>query len=143
MPISTIQNFVDTVAAKANIDPAAAETAVGTILSLIQQEADAAKVAQVFAKIPGAAELAQQHTVTVGSGGGLLGGLSDLASSVMGKNAGLLAAGLVQIESTGLSFGQIKNVGNALLTYIKGAVDPALFTQIINSVPGLKEHFGH
>jgi hypothetical protein len=34
---TSIQDFVDTIAIKASIDPAAAETAVGTILSAIQQ----------------------------------------------------------------------------------------------------------
>ena len=44
----TIQSFVDAIASKANIDQAAAETAVGTILSAIQQEGDAAKVGKFF-----------------------------------------------------------------------------------------------
>ena len=39
MPDLTIDGFVDDVARRSNIDPAAAETAVGTILSVIQQEA--------------------------------------------------------------------------------------------------------
>ena len=54
---TSIQDFVDTIAIKASIDPAAAETAVGTILSAIQQEGDATKVSQLFNQIPGAAEL--------------------------------------------------------------------------------------
>lgn len=45
---TSIQDFVDTIAIKASIDPAAAETAVGTILSTIQQEGDATKVSQLF-----------------------------------------------------------------------------------------------
>jgi hypothetical protein len=57
---TSIQDFVDTIAIKASIDPAAAETAVGTILSTIQQEGDATKVSQLFNQIPGAAELAQK-----------------------------------------------------------------------------------
>jgi hypothetical protein len=54
---TSIQDFVDTIAIKASIDPAAAETAVGTILSAIQQEGDAAKVSQLFNQIPGALSL--------------------------------------------------------------------------------------
>ena len=38
MPDITIESFVDDIAKRSNIDPAAAETAVGTILSAIQQE---------------------------------------------------------------------------------------------------------
>ena len=48
MPDLTIDGFVDDVARRSNIDPAAAETAVGTILSVIQQEANPSTVTQVF-----------------------------------------------------------------------------------------------
>jgi hypothetical protein len=50
---------------------------------------------------------------------------------------------LAQIEATGLTAQQINNIGNALLAYIKGVADPSLVTQIIGSVPGLKQHFVH
>jgi hypothetical protein len=61
---TTLQSFIDTVATKASIDPAAAKTAV--VLSAIEQEGDAAKVGKLFDQIPGASELAQQHPVVVG-----------------------------------------------------------------------------
>jgi hypothetical protein len=38
MATTTVQDFVDAIATKASIDPVTAETAVGTILSAIQQE---------------------------------------------------------------------------------------------------------
>ena len=65
---TTIQDFVDLIAAKAGVDPATAEAAVGTILSAIQQEGDATKVGQLFNQIPGAAHLAQKYPVVVGLG---------------------------------------------------------------------------
>ena len=143
MVASSIQTFVDTIAAKASIDPAAAETAVGTILSIIEQEGDAPKVAELFNKIPGAEDLAHQHAVVAGGGGGLLGALSSVAESVAGNKVGLLVSGLAQIEATGLSMQQIKTVGSAFLVYAKESANPALVTQIINSIPGLKDQFPH
>ena len=95
---TNIQDFVDLIATKAGVDPATAETAIGTILSAIQQEGDATKVGQLFNQIPGAADLAQKHAVVVGSGGGVLGSLSGLASSVVGKDAGVLVAAIGQLE---------------------------------------------
>ena len=59
---TTLQSFIDTIAGKANIDPAAAETAVRTILSAIQQEGDATKVARLY-QIPGASDLVLKHSV--------------------------------------------------------------------------------
>ena len=38
----------------------------GTILSVIQQEGNAAKVAQLFKQLPGATDLAQKYAVVVG-----------------------------------------------------------------------------
>jgi len=48
---------------------------------------------------------------------------------------------LAQIEATGLTAQQINNIRNALLAHIRGVADPSLVTQIIGSVPGLKQHF--
>jgi hypothetical protein len=140
MPDLTIESFVDDVARRSNIDPAAAETAVGTILSVIQQEANSSKVAQLFGHLPGAADLAQQHAVVAGSGSGMGGALSSLAGKVIGADAGIMVAAIAQIEQTGLSMEQIKNIGGGLLSYIKDA-DPALAKEIGDTIPGLRDHF--
>ena len=46
---------------------------------------------------------------------------------------------MTQIEQTGLSMDQIKNIGGGLLSYIKDA-DPALAKQIGDAVPALRDH---
>ena len=140
---ASIQSFVDAIAAKASVDPAVAETAVGTILSVIQQEGDAAKVGQLFQQLPGAAELAQKHAVVAGSGGGLLGTLSGVADKVIGGDAGILVAALAQLEATNLSAQQIKNIGTALLAYIKENANSDLVKEIVDAIPGLAKQFGH
>jgi hypothetical protein len=140
---ATVQTFVDEIAAKANIDPGAAETAVGTILFVIQKEGNSTKVAQLFEQLPGATDLAQKHAVVAGSGGGLLGTLSGVADKVVGGDAGILVAALAQIEATNLTMPQIKNIGTALLAYFKENADPKLVTQIVDAIPGLKDHFAH
>jgi len=138
---TTLQSFIDSVATKANIDPAAAETAVGTILSAIEQEGDAAKVGKLFDQIPGASELAQQHPVVVGAETGVLGSLSSVASKVIGQDAGILVAAIGQVEETNLTMQQIKNIGAALLSYLKEN-NPTLAKEVIDSVPALRERFG-
>jgi hypothetical protein len=79
MPDLSIDGLVDDVARRSNIDPAAAETAVGTILSVIQQEANPSTVTQVFDHLPGAADLAQKHVVVAGSGTGMGGRLEQFS----------------------------------------------------------------
>jgi hypothetical protein len=136
----TIESFVDDVATRSNIDPAAAETAVGTILSVIQQEANPSSVTQLFDHLPGAAALAQKHPVVAGSGTGMGGALSSLVGKVIGADAGVMVAAVTQIEQTGLTLEQIKNIGGGLLSYIKD-VDPALAKAVSDTVPGLRDHF--
>ena len=142
MATTTIQDFVDAIATKADIDPPEAEAAVGTILSAIQQEGDAAKVGQLLDQIPGAADLAQKHVVVVGSGGGVLGSLSGLASKVVGQDAGVLIAAVGQLEETNLTVEQIKNIGTALLSYLKENANPKLANEVFDSMPSLSERFG-
>ena len=138
----TIQDFVDSVATKAGVDASTAETAVGTILSAIQQEGNSTKVGELFNQIPGAADLAQKHAVVIG-GGGMLGSLSGLASSVVGKDAGVLVAAIGQLEEANLTMEQIKKIGTALLSYLKESANPALAKEVVDSIPSLRERFGH
>jgi predicted transcriptional regulator with HTH domain len=139
MPDSTIESFVDEIARRSKIDPAAAETAVGTILSVIQQEGNASKVAQLFNNLPGAADLAQKHPVVSGSGTGVGGALSSLAGKFIGADAGVMVAAVAQIEQTGLSLQQIKNIGGGLLSYIEDA-NPTLAKEILDKIPSLRDH---
>ena len=67
------------------------------------------------------------------------GALSSLAGKVIGTDAGVMVAAVAQIEHTGLTLEQIKNIGGGLLSYIKD-VDPALAKEIGDTVPGLREH---
>jgi predicted transcriptional regulator with HTH domain len=139
MPDLTIDSFVDDVARRSNIDPAAAETAVGTILSVIQQEGNPSKVAKLFSDLPGAADLAQKHPVVSESGGGVGGALSSLAGKFIGADAGVMVAAVAQIEQTGLTLQQIKNVGAGLVSYLQDA-NPTLAKEILDKVPSLREH---
>ena len=139
MPDSTIESFVDEIARRSKIDPAAAETAVGTILSVIQQEGNPSKVTQLFSDLPGAADLAQKHAVVSGSGTGVGGALSSLAGKFIGADAGVMVAAMAQIEQTGLSLQQIKNIGSGLLSYIEDA-NPTLAKEILDKVPSLRDH---
>jgi hypothetical protein len=138
MSDQTIETFVDDVARRSNIDPAAAEAAVGTILSVIQQEGNPSKVGALFDHLPGAADLAQQHAVVPGSGG-VGGALSGLASKVIGADAGIMVAAIAQIEQTGLTLQQIKNIGGGLLSYIQDA-NPTLAKEIFDQIPSLRDH---
>jgi hypothetical protein len=124
-------------------DPAAAEIAIATILSAIQQEKDAAKVTRFFNQLRGVANLARQHPVVVGSGPGLGGALSSLAGNVVGADAGIIVVAMAQIEAINLSVQQIKNIGSALLSYIKNKANYEFAEEILSAMPSLSNHLGH
>jgi hypothetical protein len=124
-----VQQVIDAVAAKAGLNPAAAERAAGTILSVIQQEVDPSVAASLFAKLPGAAELAAANAVNASSGGML----GSIATSVFGNKAGIVAAGFTQLEASGLTLQQIKEAVASILAYIRTSAG----SDIANALPGL------
>lgn len=130
-----LQSTIDQIAATAGLDTTSAERAVGIILSVIQQDIDPVLSAQLFAKLPGAAELAVANAVNASSGGFL----STIAGSVLGAKAGVLAAGLTQLEGTGLTLAQIEMAAEKLMAYVKANAGTSLAGKIAGAVPGLNK----
>jgi hypothetical protein len=128
-----LQSTIDQIATSAGLNTAAAERALGTILSVIQQDVDPTLSAKLFAKLPGATELATANIVNAGSSGML----SSLAGSVLGAKAGVAAAGFTQLQATGLTLAQIEMAGETLLAYVKANAGPSLAGKIAGAVPGL------
>ena len=128
-----VQQVVDAIAAKSGLDPAAAERAAGTILSVIQQEVDPSVAASLFAKLPGAAELAAANAVNPSSGGVL----GSIATSFLGNKGGVLAAGFSQLEASGLTMTQIKDAATSIIAYIRTSAGSDIAKQVANAIPGL------
>jgi len=87
-----------------------AEEALGIVLSLIKTQGNRGKVEALFAKLPGAEELALRHGGT--GDGGLLG---KLGGGLMG---GPLVA-ISKLHAKGLSMAQIKALGSEVLSFAK------------------------
>ena len=66
-----MQVLIDQVARKTGLEPERAERAVGLMLFLIRKQGDRQKVDELFAKLPGAEELAASHRKDLGHKGGL------------------------------------------------------------------------
>lgn len=128
-----IQQIIDDVATKTGLDSAVAERAAGTILSVIQQEVDPATATSVFAKIPGAADLATANAVNASSGGFL----SSIATGVLGNKAGVLAAGVTQLEASGLTLAQMEGAAASILAYVKTSAGSDAAKQIAAALPGM------
>lgn len=139
------QSLIASVSGQAGIDPTAAETAVGTIFSILQHEAPAARVSELFRAIGGAADLAQRYDVLTGpapAGTGLLGAIEGALGGMMGGRVGALISGIERLKATGLSVKQIEQAGMALVGEAKSGLGGNLMQELVASVPGLSGHLG-
>jgi hypothetical protein len=134
-----VQDIVSAVASRLNVDNATAESAVGTILSILDHEATGTKADALFDQLPGARDLAQRYDVMAGAGGG---GLMGMLGSALGDRAGALVNGMAKLEGLGLSVAQVEEAGKQLIEQAKTAAGPDTVNEIINDIPGLASHFG-
>jgi hypothetical protein len=125
-----MQELVQRLKSVAGIDEAKAEAALGIILSLIKSQGDGAKVDVLFAKLPGAEELAARHAGT--ASGGLL---AKLGGGLMG---GPLVA-VSKLTAQGLTMAQIKALGAEVLSYAREKAGDQLVREAAGSIPGLSQ----
>lgn len=126
-----MQELIDRIVTATGLPQEKATRALGIVLNLLQTQGNQQKVGELFAKLPGAAEMAQQHGKDGSAkGGGLLG---MLAGGMMG---GPLAA-VTKLTSAGLSMDQVKTLGTITLDYAKEKAGPKLVKDVAGSIPGL------
>lgn len=129
-----MNEVVDQIAAKAGIDPALAEKAVGMILGFLQREAADGPIARMIEAIPGASELvAQYNGEGAGGGGGLLGGLM---SAIGG--GGIMGLGQ-QLMSQGIGMSEITTLAKETIAVARQHAGDETVDQVIASVPGLSQ----
>lgn len=125
-----MQDLITKISAETGLSAAKAEQAIGIMLNLVKTQGNQNKVADLFAKLPGAEDLVAKHGSDGASKGGLLG---MLAGGMMG---GPLAA-ISKLTSAGLSMDQIKQLGTITLDYAKVKAGPDLVKEVAGSIPGL------
>lgn len=141
-----IQDIINTISNKVDIDPMTMEKVVGTILSVLQHETDGTSAQALFDKLPGSLELAQKYDVMAAGqstgGGGLLGSLTSALGGALGEKTGALVKGFSQLEASGLSLDQIQKAGTELIEQAKAAAGPQAVNQALAQVPSLKSQLG-
>jgi hypothetical protein len=119
------------VSAATGFDEPQAEKAVGIVLSLIRAEGDRQKVDELFARLPGAEELAANHAESK-SGGGLLG--------LFGGAFGGPLAAVGKLQAAGLSMEEINVLGRELLGFAREKAGEPLVNEVAGSIPGLSRY---
>ncbi|WP_025592735.1 hypothetical protein [Agrobacterium tumefaciens] len=127
-----MNEVVDQIAAKAGIDPALAEKAVGMILGFLQREAADGPIARMIEAIPGASDLVAQYNGEGAGGGGLLGGLmSAIGGGIMGLGQ--------QLMSQGIGMSEITTLAKETIAVARQHAGDETVDQVIASVPGLSQ----
>ncbi|MGH6854915.1 MAG: DUF2780 domain-containing protein [Aestuariivirga sp.] len=116
-----MQDLIERISATTGLDAATAERALGIMLNLVKTHGNQAKVGELLAKLPGAAELAAKHA----SNGGLL------------AMVGGPFAAISKLSAAGLSTEQIKQVATLTLAYVKDKAGAPLVRDAAGSIPGL------
>jgi hypothetical protein len=122
-----MQDLIARLTAATGLSEKKAEEALSIVLSLIKTQGNGPKVEALFARLPGADELASRHGA---SGGGVLG---KLGGGLMG---GPLVA-VSKLQARGLSMAQIKVLGSEILSYAKEKAGDKLVREAAGSIPGL------
>ena len=134
-----MQEVIDTIADKAGIERAKAETIVGLILGFIKREGPQGSVTKLFAAFPDseaiAAQAAQQTAASSGGFGGLVGGLG----SMLGGKAGDALTRASQLVATGVPMGQIETAAQLLLKAARDEAGPKVVADILGSLPALSK----
>ncbi len=129
-----MEQLISQLASQFGIDEALAHKAVGMVLSLLQDQGDSGAVSELFAKLPGAGELAEQYA---GGGGGGLGGM---LGGLMGGGAGEAMKLVGTLQADGLSMDQIKGIGTGLLEHAKQEGGEDLVRRAVQGIPGVSDY---
>lgn len=124
-----MQELITSLSTQTGLAPATLEKAIGILVQLLREHAEPGPMAELLAKIPGAAALADQHGAAQASG------LMGLLGGAMG---GPMAA-VAKLQGAGLDLEQIKAVGAGVLEHAKQMAGPELVKQVADRVPGLSE----
>ena len=130
-----MNEIVDRVAKTVGIDEELAEKVVKIILELVRDYGPEDKVAQMFAKLPGADGILDSLEKT-DTGGGMLGGLGNLGG--LGGAMGAMGA-LNKMTDAGLSMSQVQAVGSEVLAYSRENAGEELVGEVVGAIPGLEQ----
>src|SRR3954453_16278443 len=119
-----MNELVEQLAAKAGIDKAVAEKAIGIILGFLRKEGPADKVQALIDKIPGAESAVEASSKSSGLSGLMGGGLMALGSRLMGLGSGM---------------SEIQNFSREFFKFGRDRIGADRMGEIISGTPGVSQ----
>lgn len=139
-----MDEFISMVTEKLGMSSDDAGSATGSVLNMVKQAIPADDFTGLLSKLPGADKLvdaAGGSSDQSDSGGGLLGGVANMASGVLGGNGGGLDV-MSSLSGLGLDPSKATSFVSMLFDFIKGKVGEDVVEGILEKVPMLKSVVG-
>ena len=134
-----IAQLITQVAERVGIPESLARQGVGVVLGLLLKQGDPAAVGDLFAQVPGAADLAASYADAAGeAAGGPMGGLLGRVGGMLGGKAGDTMSALAAFQKTGLTIDQGKAMLPVARDFLAQHADEATVRRALESVPALK-----
>jgi hypothetical protein len=119
-----MEELIARIAAASGAEPDVARKAVGMILDFLRKEGPKAEVDELFASVPGAAEVAAENAG---------GALNDLVGALGGGLMGLAG----RLSSLGLGMGEMQAVGKEVFAFVREKAGDERVGQVVAAIPGL------
>ncbi len=130
-----MSDFLSLVTEKLGVDAGTAQAATGGLMSALKDKLPSGDFSELTSKIPDLAGLAEAGAES-SSGGGLLGGLTGAASSLMGGGSG--AGGLLgTLVGSGLDAGKVGPFIQTFIGFVKDKAGDGLVDKLKSSLPDL------
>ena len=138
-----MDEFIQSAVSQLGIDESTAKNATGKALGFLKDNLGD-QFSEISQKIPGADQLIEQAPADDdgGGGGGMIGGLGNVASNLMGGDAGEGMQLLSSLQNTGMSAEKSGSFITMLIDFIKQKVGDAVIGQITSKIPMLKSLTG-
>ena len=138
-----MHEFITNAASQLGIPESVAKTAATYILQFIKKQLSESDFGEMLSKLPGATALLEspeaQAAETDAGGGGMLGGMMDMAANAIGGDGAGDALNLAnQLNSAGLESDKLAPFGKMFLDYAKENVGDELVGKVLEQAPNLK-----
>ena len=132
-----MQTFINAVAGRLGVSTATASLAVGSLLSLIERNADKTLVATLFASLPHARTLSSDADHETAEAG--LDPDDRLRAELVRRTGAVHGVGLSGLAASGLSAGQVGTMTAMFLDHVRAVAGRSAADALVASVPVLEK----
>ena len=140
--MAELQGFLQEASTSLGVSTDSAQSATGTLLNLIRQQAGKNEAGALVDKIPGAASLLKETPVGGGGLGGMMGDLGKSLTGSLGGKLGGAATIMTALQGSGLDLNQSSKFVSMFFSFAKSQAGSDVVNQILGKMPEVKKLIG-